>query len=60
MSTKNDRSTPVPTKHQEEKDRVNQSTETRKGNSGSKLWIVIIAVVILLLIILSITGVVNL
>ncbi|GAA4312550.1 hypothetical protein GCM10023115_31290 [Pontixanthobacter gangjinensis] len=60
MSADKDRSSPVSTKHDKTEQGVNQSTETRTGNSGSKLWIVIAVVIVFLLIILSITGVVNL
>lgn len=60
MSADKDRSSPVPTKHDESEQGVNQSTETRKGSSGFKLWLVVLIVIVFLLIILSITGVVNL
>ena len=57
---KKDRSSPVPTNHDKTEQSRNQSTETRKESSKSKLWIVILIIVVFLLIILSITGVVNL
>ena len=59
MKKDSERSTPVPKKDKAEKDVVNQSTETRTENSGSKLWIVIVIVIFVLAIILAITGVIN-
>ena len=60
MDTKHDRSSPVPTKHDESEEGRNQSTETRTDGSRSKLWIVLLIVIVFLLIILAITGVVPL
>lgn len=60
MNADKDRSSPVPTDRKESRDTVNQSTETRTANSGSKLWVVILIIVVFLLVILSVTGVVNL
>lgn len=60
MSADKDKSSPVPTDHKKSEKGVNQSTETRTGNSRSKLWIVILIILVFLLIILAITGVVNL
>lgn len=60
MSADKDRSSPVPTDHKKSESGRNQSTETRTGNSGNKLWIVILIILVFLLIILSVTGVVSL
>ena len=60
MSADKDRSSPVPTNHDKSEQGVNQSTETRTENSGSKLWVVILIAIVFLLIILAVTGVVPL
>ncbi|WP_157514517.1 hypothetical protein [Christiangramia portivictoriae] len=57
MNKDKDRSSPVPKEDRDSEQKVNQSTETRVQNSGSKLWIVIAIIAVFLLIILAITGV---
>jgi len=60
MNKDKDRSSPVPTDHKKSEESINQSTETRTQNSGSKLWVVVILVIIFLVVILAVTGTINL
>ena len=60
MAEKQDRSSPVNTKHRESEQGRNQSTETRTEGRKSKKWIIALVVIVFLLIILAITGVVPL
>ncbi len=59
MSADKDRSSPVPTNHKKSESGINQSTETRTENSGSKMWIIILLGIIFLIIILSVSGLVE-
>lgn len=60
MTKNKDRSSPVPTEHRESGQGINQSTETRTKNSGSKTWIVVAAIIIFLLVVLAVSGVIEL
>lgn len=60
MAEKQDRSSPMKTKHRESDEQRNQSTETRTEGTKSKKWIVALIVIVFLLIILAIAGVVPL
>lgn len=60
MSKDKDRSSPVPTEHRESGQGVNQSTETRTQNTGSKTWLVVAIIIVFLIIILAVSGVIQL
>lgn len=60
MNNDKDRSSPVPTEHRESGQGINQSTETRTGNSGSKTWLVVAVIIVFLIIILAVSGVIQL
>lgn len=57
MSTESDKSSPAPTKHDEDDKRINQSTEVERPKSNfSTLAYVIVAIIVIVLIIVFAGG----